>query len=124
MSNVYIFDVRSEHEGKTCNLVFHVPVPSPCDMSPVKIRSPGGIAVSSVAQQAASARTNSNDVGGSKVIGWVPSIEPDNQYIVASVPCAAGQRAAYQVESTRGFTMDFFSMNTPPVGLSMLVSGE
>lgn len=80
--------------------------------------------MSSVAQQAVLVRISANDVGGSKVIGWVTSIKPDNRYIVASVPCAAGERAAYQVESTRGLTMDFFSMNTPPVGLSVLVSGE
>ncbi|KAF2633231.1 glycoside hydrolase family 17 protein [Macroventuria anomochaeta] len=123
MSTVFVFDVRPEDQGKTCNLAFHMPPASPWpDMSPVKIRSPGGIIVSSVGQQAASAEISANDVGSSNFVGWVPSIQPANQYNIASVPCAAGQRVAYQIESTGGLTMDFFQMTVPPLGLFMSVS--
>lgn len=123
MSTVFIFDVRSEHQGKTCNLAFHMPPVFPWpDMSPVKIRSPGGITVSSVDEQVASADVSAKNVGSSTLVGWVPTIGPANQYDIASVPCAAGQRVAYQVESVGGLAMDFFQMTSPPLGLFMLVS--
>lgn len=109
ISTVFVFDVRPENQGKTCNLAFHMPIAFPWpDISPVKVRSPGGITVSSVGQQAASTEINANDVSSSSLVGWVPSVEPANQYNIASVPCAAGQRVAYQVESTGGLAMDFF----------------
>lgn len=92
------------------------------DLAPVKVRSPGGIIVSSVGQHAASADISANDVGSSKLVGWVPAIEPANQYNIASVPCAAGQRVAYQIESIGGLAMDFFQMTSPPLGLFMSVS--
>lgn len=123
MSTVFVFDVRPENQGKTCNLAFHMPPAFPWpDMSPVKIKSPGGIIVSSVGQQAASADISANNVGSSSVVGWVPSIQSANQYHIASVPCAAGQRVAYQIESTGGLAMDFFQMTVPPLGLFMSVS--
>lgn len=123
MATVFVFDVHPENQGKSCNLAFHMPPASPWpDMSPVKLRSPGGIIVSSVGQQAASAEISANDVGSSSVIGWVPSIEPANQYNIASIPCAAGRRVAYQIESIGGLAMDFFQMTTPPLGLFMSVS--
>lgn len=123
VSTIFVFDVRPEHEGKTCNLDFHMPPISPWpDMFPVKVRSPGGINVASVGSQAASDGISANDVGISSLVGSVPSVEPANQYSIASVPCAAGQRVAYQLESTGGLVMDFFQMIVPPLGLFMSVT--
>lgn len=123
MSTVFVFDVRPEYEGKTCNLAFHMPPTFPFpDFAPVKVRSPGGITVSSISQQVVSAGINARDVSSSQLLAWVPSVEPANQYNIESVPCAAGQRVAYQVESTGGLTMDFFQTTLPPLGLFMSVS--
>ncbi|KAH6642565.1 glycoside hydrolase superfamily [Boeremia exigua] len=122
MSTVFVFDIRPEHQGKTCNLVFHVPPAfSWPDMSPFKIRSPGGIIVSGVNQQVVSAQISANDIGSLGMVGWVPFVQPANQYEIASVPCAAGQRVAYQAESAGGLAMDFFQMTTPPLGLFVSV---
>ena len=61
LSTIFVFDIRPEHEGKTCNLEFHMPPISPWpDMSAVKVRSPGGIAVTSVGQKAASTNASAN----------------------------------------------------------------
>jgi glucan endo-1,3-beta-D-glucosidase len=123
LATVFVFDVRPENQGKTCNLVFHMPPASPWpDMSPVKIRSAGGIIVSSVGQQAASADISASNVVSSGVVGWIPSISPSNQYDLVSFPCPARQRVAYQAESTGGLAMDFFQMTMPPLGLFMSVS--
>lgn len=114
MSTIFVFDVRPEHMGKTCNLAFYMPPAFPFpDLSPVKIRSPGGIAVLSV---------NANGAVGSKLIGQVPSIEPANQYKIASMPCAAGQTVMYKIESTSGLDMEFFQMTSPPLGPFMSIS--
>jgi len=113
LSSIFVFDIRPEDEGKTCNLEFHMPPVSPWpDMSPVKLRSPGGITVSSVGQQAASAGISANDVVNSTIVGSVPSVQPANRYSIVSVPCAAGQRVAYQLDSAGGLDMDFFQMTT------------
>lgn len=123
MSTVFVFDVLPEQKGKTCNLAFYMPPASPFpDFAPVQVRSPGGMTVSSIGQQAASAGISANDVGSSQLVGRVPSIDPANQYNIASFPCAAGQKVAYQVESTGGLAMDFFQMTFPPLGLFMSVS--
>jgi glucan endo-1,3-beta-D-glucosidase len=124
LSTVFVFDVRPEFQGKTCELAFYMPPLFPfLDLAPVKIRSPGGITVSSVGQQAASAEISASNAGSSKLVGWVPSVEPSNQYNISDVPCAAGQRVAYQIESIGGLIMDFFQMTSPPLGLFMSVSG-
>ncbi|KAJ4378787.1 hypothetical protein N0V86_005660 [Didymella sp. IMI 355093] len=123
LSTVFVFDVRPENQGKTCNLAFHMPPAFPWpDMSPVKIRSPGGIIVSSVGQQITSANISASNVVGSDVVGWVPSVQPANQYNFQSLPCAAGQTVAYQMQSTGGLAMDFFQTTVPPLGLFMSVS--
>lgn len=123
MSTVFVFDIRPENQGKTCNLEFYMPpVSSMPEFSPVEIRSPGGIIVSSIGQQVVLAEISANDVGGSNAIGSVPSIQPANRYDIASVPCAAGQRVACQLESTGGLAMDFFQMTAPALGLFMSVS--
>ncbi|KAF3053626.1 hypothetical protein E8E11_008665 [Didymella keratinophila] len=123
LATIFVFDVRPENQGKTCNLAFHMSSASPWpDMSPVKIRSPGGIIVSSVGQQAASADVSASNVVSSDVVGWIPSISPSNQYDLVSFPCPAGQRVVYQAESTGGLAMEFFQMTMPPLGLFMSVS--
>ncbi|KAF1926872.1 glycoside hydrolase family 17 protein [Didymella exigua CBS 183.55] len=123
LSTVFVFDVRSENRGKTCNLAFYMPPAFPWqDISPVKIRSPGGIIVSSVGQQSTSADISASNIVSTGVVGWVPSVQPANQYNLASFPCAAEQKVAYQIESAGGLTMDFFQMTVPPLGLFMSVS--
>lgn len=123
LATVFVFDVRPEHQGKVCNLAFHMPPASPWpDMSPIKVRSPGGIVVSGVGQQAASADVSASKVVSSGVIGWIPSISPSNQYDLVGFSCPAGQRVAYQAESVGGLMMDFFQMTMPPLGLFMSVS--
>jgi glucan endo-1,3-beta-D-glucosidase len=92
------------------------------DISPVKLRSPGGITVSSIGQQAASAGTSANDVFESTIVGSVPSVQYANRYSIVTVPCAAGQRVAYKLDSAGGLEMNFFQMTTPALGLFMSVS--
>ncbi|KAF2028612.1 glycoside hydrolase [Setomelanomma holmii] len=121
ISTVFVFDVRPGHQGKTCNLVFFLPPAFPFpDMSPVKIRSPGGITVSRLSNSAARPDVTANDVGTSTPVGAALSMQFANQYIVGSGPCDAGQQVAYQVDSTGGLAMNFFQMISPPLGLFMI----
>lgn len=123
LSTVFVFDVLPEHQGQTCNLAFHMPPAfSWPDLSPVKMQMPGGILVSSVEQQSAAENTSTSNVVSSGLVGWIPLVQPGNQYNLVSTPCAAGQRVAYQIESTGGLAMDFFQMTRPPLGLFMSVS--
>jgi glucan endo-1,3-beta-D-glucosidase len=121
MSTVLVFDVRPEYQGKLCNLVFFMPPAiSVPDLASVKIRSPGGISVFRIDNNVATPNISASSVGSSAPVAVVPSIQPDNQYAVASVPCEAGQRVAYQIDSVGGLAMDFFQMISPPLGLFMI----
>jgi glucan endo-1,3-beta-D-glucosidase len=121
LSTVFVFDVGSEHQGKLCNLAFYMPPASPfADLAPVKIRSPGGISVLRLSSSVATPEISANSVGGATPVGAVPSVQFVNEYAVTSMPCEAGQRVAYQVDSTGGFAMDFFQMTSPPLGLFMI----
>jgi glucan endo-1,3-beta-D-glucosidase len=121
LSTLFVFDVGLEHQGKLCNLVFFIPPALPfIDLASVKIRSPGGISVSRLSSSVATPEISANSVGGATPVGAVPSIQFANQYAVTSMPCEAGQRMAYQVDSTGGLVMDFFQMTSPPLGLFMI----
>jgi glucan endo-1,3-beta-D-glucosidase len=121
ISTVFVFDVGPEHNGMTCNLVFFVPPASPFpDLSPAKIRTPGGITVSRLSNSAAGSDVSASEFGASTPVGDAPSIQFASQYTVGSAPCDAGQRVAYQVDSSGGLTMDFFQMISPPLGLFMI----
>jgi glucan endo-1,3-beta-D-glucosidase len=124
LSTVFVFDVRSEHQGKLCNLVFYMPpAPAFSDLAPVKIRSPGGINVSRLGSSIiATSEISAESVGSTIPIGTVPSIQFANQYTITSMPCEAGQKVAYQVDSVGSLTMDFFQMTLPPLGLFISVA--
>lgn len=115
LSTVFVFDVHPEHQGKTCNLAFHMPPPFKMpELAPVQIQSPGGISVSRLADP--------NNVGDSSPVGEIFSIELGNQYNIANAPCEAGQKIAYQVDSTGGLSMHFFQMTSSALGLFLSVS--
>lgn len=121
VSTVFVYDVRPEFQGRVCNLVFFMPPALPFgEFSPAKNRAPGGILVSRLRSRVASPHISADSVGGSTPVGTVPSIQPDNQYVVSSMPCEGGQRVAYQIDSTGGLAMDFFQMTLPPLGLFMI----
>jgi glucan endo-1,3-beta-D-glucosidase len=123
MSTVLVYDVHPEYQGKLCNLVFFMPPAfSLPDLAPAKLRSPGGISVSRVNNDVATPDRSASSVDSSAPVGVVPMIQSDNQYAVASMPCEAGQRVAYQVDSVGGLDMDFFQMTSPPLGLFMIPS--
>lgn len=65
----------------------------------------------------ATPKINANSVGSSTPIGTVPSVQPASEYTIGSAPCDAGRRVGYQVDAIGGFTMDFFQMTSPPLGL-------
>jgi glucan endo-1,3-beta-D-glucosidase len=120
-STIFVFDIRPEYQGKLCNLVFYMPPAFPfTDLSPVKIRSPGGISVSRLSNRVATPAISANSVGSAIPVGAVPSVQFANQYAVTSMPCEAGNQVAYQVDSIRGLSMDFFQMTSPPLGLFMI----
>jgi glucan endo-1,3-beta-D-glucosidase len=120
-STVFVFDVCPEYQGKLCNLVFFMPPAFKFqDLSPVIMRSPGGISVSRLSDGVAVSDINASHVGISVLLSVVTSIQPNNQYAIVSMPCEAGQRVAYQVDSVGGLNMDFFQMTSPALGLFMI----
>ncbi|KAF2243208.1 glycoside hydrolase family 17 protein [Trematosphaeria pertusa] len=116
-STLFRFESSPLQQGKTCNLVFHVPPPfDPQFVAPYTQRSPGGISVSRL-DQPATEMTSSSTVSDGQSVGSVPSLLPGNSYTVSSGPCEAGI-AGYRVDSVGGYDADFFQMTGPPaIGL-------
>lgn len=116
VSTVFVFDVDSAHQGKTCTLALHIPPPFDFPaFTPLHINAPGGIIVSRVDGQVPT-------VGQTGTLGSVASVEYGSQNNVVSGPCEAGQKVGYQVDSVGGLTMDFFQMVNPPMGFFLLVT--
>ncbi|KAH7411675.1 glycoside hydrolase superfamily [Phaeosphaeria sp. MPI-PUGE-AT-0046c] len=121
ISTVFVFDVRPEHRGKICSLVFYVPpMASSAAIAPFSIKAPGGISVSRLAGDIATPKISANSVGSSTPVGRVSSVQPASQYTISSAPCDAGQRVGYQVDALGGLAMDFFQMISPPLGLFVI----
>lgn len=118
ISTVFVFDIRPEYQGKTCNLVFYVPPTTPPGgLAPYSIKTPGGINVSRLTNHIATPKLNANSVGSFTPLGTVPSIQPASEYTLGSMPCDGGQRVGFQMDAIGGLTMDFFQMTSPPLGL-------
>ncbi len=122
ISTVFVYEMSPADAGKTCTLVLYLPPPFEFqDLAPVQIRAPGGISVARLSNPI-SATADANDIGSVIPVGMVGSVQMGNQYTIASAPCQAGQKVAYEVDSLFGLTMNWFQMTNPPLGLFILVN--
>ena len=122
VSTLVVYDLKPSYVGRTCTLAFHMPAPFDYPaLSPVQIRSPGGINVSRV-NSPVSAQPSANDVVNSTPVGSVPAIEPGHRYNIVSGPCEAGARLSYQIDSVGGLDMNWFQIVNPPLGPFIMVS--
>lgn len=92
-------------------------MPPSTGLAPFKLQATGGIAVTRLSNDRSTSRISADGVDKSIPVVTVPSIEPANQYTIASTPCEAGQKVAYQVNAVAGLTIEFFQMTAPPLGL-------
>lgn len=122
VSMAFAYDISPAHQGKTCTLVFHIPPAFEYpDLAPIKIRAPGGMSVSRLSSQVFDG-PSIKGAGSSTPIGGVAYVQPGHQYNIASIPCEAGQKVGYQIDSLNSLSMDWFQMTNPPLGLFVLVT--
>jgi glucan endo-1,3-beta-D-glucosidase len=122
-STLFNFDIPPEYQGKTCNLVFHVPPESQEWWHPWHLTTPGGIIFSKL-EVPATAISSSDSVSSSSSgpIGAVNSLESGG-YLVNSAPCEAGKKLGYRADALGATDLQYFQMTSPVAGLFMTVSG-
>lgn len=120
-STLFNFNLPSEFQGKTCNLVFHVPPESQEWWHPWHLSTPGGILFSQL-ETPATALTSSGTVSNSRPIGSVNSLELGG-HPVSSAPCEAGTTVGYRADALGALDLQYFQMTSPAAGLYMTVSG-
>jgi glucan endo-1,3-beta-D-glucosidase len=120
-SSLYNFDVRPSYAGKTCSLVFHLPLLSGDWWQLIQYKSAGGIIVSQL-NNIATDITSASKVGNTRPIGSVSSLSPGGGYTINSAPCEAGKTVGYRIDAVGGLDLQYFQMVTPPTGLFMTAS--
>jgi hypothetical protein len=122
-STLFNFNIPPEYQGKTCNLVFHVPPESQEWWHPWHLTTPGGIVFSQL-EVPATALTSAGTVSSSKSgpIGAVNSLESGG-HLVSSAPCEAGKILGYKADALGATDLQYFQMTSPAAGLFMTVSG-
>lgn len=122
-STLFDFNIPPEYQGKTCNLVFHVPPESQEWWHPWHLTTPGGIVFSQL-EVPATALTSADTVSGSTSgpIGAVNSLE-SGAHLVSSAPCEAGKILGYRADAVGATDLQYFQMTSPAAGLFMTVSG-
>jgi glucan endo-1,3-beta-D-glucosidase len=66
--------------------------------------------------------TRSGNVGSSRPIGAVSSLETGG-HLVNSAPCEAGKKVGYRADALGALDLQYFQMTSPASGLFMTVSG-
>lgn len=116
ISSILQYEIKPSAAGKTCSLVFYMPpVFQYPEMSPAKLRSPGGINISRVSSPI-NGDVRAMDIGTASAVGTIPALEPGHLYNIASGPCEAGQRINYQFDSIGGLDITWFQLTSPPIG--------
>jgi len=121
VSSLFNFDIPYSYAGKTCSLVFLFPTKDQLETSNYDLSGNGGIKVS-LHETAATESTTYNSIPGPVAEVGATDIQPGNEYLIASGPCAAGGRVGYEVEATGSLDLNYFQdYNPSPLGLYITV---
>lgn len=110
------FDVPSADQGQTCTVTFFWAA-----NGWATLESPGGIAVSKLAEPASQGTTFANAPPASAV-GSIGSVQAGNTYIIASGPCAAGQTIGYRLDSIQGLALTYFQDQDPSNAMGLFLT--
>ncbi|KAF2168938.1 glycoside hydrolase family 17 protein [Zasmidium cellare ATCC 36951] len=121
-SSIFNFDIPASYAGKTCSLVFLFPEQKDLETSSFTFNGKGGITVEELTGPATEQTTYANAPAKSGLSQTISSVAPGNSYLVFSHECAAGERKAFEFESTGGLELEFFQdYNPSPIGAYITV---
>lgn len=121
-SSIFNFDIPASDSGKTCSLVFLLPTQDKLTTSAFSLSGSGGFDVAQLKSPATAQTTYKSVPATEKDLGGPSSVTPGNEYVVASGPCAAGQKVGYEVSATGSLDLNYFQdYNPSPIGFYVTV---
>ncbi|KAF1982412.1 glycoside hydrolase family 17 protein [Aulographum hederae CBS 113979] len=119
ISTAFNFDIPPSDAGKTCSLVFLLPIQ---DKASFTLSGSGSLSVESL-NSPATQSTTFNSLQHGMDIGSASSVAPGNAYTIASGECPAGTTIGYLVEATESLSLRYFQDYNPaaPIGLYVTV---
>ncbi|KAI9834615.1 MAG: hypothetical protein M1826_000017 [Phylliscum demangeonii] len=117
VSSLFNFDIPPSDTGKTCSLVFLFPAKSDLQTSSFIFSGAGGIDFSELSGVADASTTFAN-APPIKTDYGVTTVAPGNSYTIATFPCPAGQRIAFELKAVGDTSLVYFQdFNPSPIGL-------
>ncbi|WPH03628.1 Hypothetical protein R9X50_00651100 [Acrodontium crateriforme] len=115
---IFNFDIPASYAGKTCSLIFDFPEKKDLETSDYTWNNKGGLKIEQCAAPATQSTTWANKPASNGQVGVIPSLSAGNGYVVATGPCKAGERIAYEFSSTGGLDLEWFNdYNPSPLGV-------
>lgn len=122
ISSIFNFDIPSTDAGKTCTLVFLLPLQTQLTTSAFSLSGSGGFDVAQLSGPATEETSYNTVPSVASDLGGPSSVTPGNEYVIASGPCAAGSRIGYEVTATGSLDLDYFQdYNPSPIGFYITV---
>jgi hypothetical protein len=119
---IFNFDIKPDHAGKTCSLIFLLPEHDRLETSSYSMAGKGSLQFVEMPHAATEQTTWSNMGSDGKHLGGPTSTSPGSKYVVYSHECPGGQKVAVKVCSTNGLALEFFQdFNPEPIGLYVRV---
>jgi len=94
VSTLFNFDVPTSDAGKTCTIIFLLPVNQPPWSGSYVVNGIGGIDICQLTEPANDTSTHNNVSSGS-MVGSIATLISGNCYVVAVGPCVAGKTVGY-----------------------------
>jgi len=117
ISTIFNFDIPASDAGKTCSLIFLLPLQSQLQTSSFTISGSGQIDFSMLGGVASQSTTFANAPAVKTDYG-VTTVAPGNSYNIATFPCPAGSAVSYELKSVGGTSLTYFQdYNPSPIGL-------
>lgn len=122
VSSIFNFDIPESDSGKTCSLVFLLPTRGDLVTSAFSLSGSGGLDVAQLKSPATEQTSYSTVPTIESDLGGPTSVTPGNEYVIASGPCAAGQRVSYEVSATGSLALNYFQdSNAGAIGFYITV---
>ncbi|KAL9123841.1 MAG: hypothetical protein Q9217_006771 [Psora testacea] len=121
-SSVFNFDIPASDSGKTCTLVFLLPLQNKLTTSAFSLSGSGGFDIAQLKSPATEQTTYNSVPETGNQLGGPSSVTPGNEYVIASGSCAAGSRIGYKVSATGSLDLNYFQNYSPsPIGFYVTV---
>lgn len=121
VSTIFNFDIPTSYTGKTCNLIFLLPLQSQLETSSYEFSGTGGVEFEQLSSPATTSTTYNNAPSVSSDLGEFTLTEGSST-LISSFACQAGKTVAYEAKAVGNTDLYFFQdYNPSPLGMYITV---